>query len=61
MWCVWDVGDKNIQEIRYDNGRYVGQVLNGIKEGKGIAYFNDGSRYEGDFRNGKQEGKGRHF
>ena len=35
-------------EIKYDNGRYVGQVVNGLKEGKGIVYYNDGDRYEGD-------------
>ena len=46
------------KEIKYDNGRYVGQVVNGLREGKGIYYFNNGNRYEGDYRNGKREGKG---
>ena len=46
------------KEIKYDNGRYVGQVVNGLREGKGIAYFNNGNRYEGDWRNDKMEGKG---
>ena len=45
------------QELKGKNGRYVGQVVNGLKEGKGIYYWNDGDRYEGDFRNGKCEGK----
>ena len=50
---------KNNQEIKYnDGGRYIGQVVNGIPEGKGILYSPDGHRYEGDFRNGKLEGKG---
>ena len=48
----------NQQELKYDNGRYVGQVVNGLREGKGIEYYNDGNRYEGDFRNDKREGKG---
>ena len=51
----------NHQEIKYGNGRYTGQVVNGLKEGKGIFYWNDGDRYEGDFRNGKSEGKGIYY
>ena len=44
-------------ELKYDDGRYIGQVVNGKPDGKGIFYFNDGNRYEGDFKNGKKEGK----
>ena len=39
------------------NWRYVGQVVNGLREGKGIEYYNDGERYEGDFRNDKKKVK----
>ena len=49
------------KEIKYDNGRYVGQVVNGLKEGKGIFYWNDGDKYEGDWRNNKIEGKGIYY
>ena len=49
----------NYQTISYKNGeRYVGQIINGLKEGKGSFYFISGDRYEGDFRNDKKEGKG---
>ena len=49
----------NQQElIGIDGTRYVGQVVNGLPEGKGIEYYPNGGRYEGDFRNGKKEGKG---
>ena len=51
----------NQQELKGKNWRYVGQVVNGLKEGKGILYYNDGDRYEGDFRNGKFEGKGIYY
>ena len=55
----------NQQELKYNNGRYVGQVVNGLPEGKGIRYWNSepfkGDRYEGDFRNGKKEGKGIYY
>ena len=46
------------QEIKYEDGRYVGQVVNGKREGKGIRYWNDGERYEGEYKNDKIERKG---
>ena len=50
------------QQINNDNGdKYIGQVVNGLPEGKGILYRNNGDRYEGDFRNGKKEGKGIYY
>ena len=51
----------NNKELKYDNGRYIGQVVNGLKEGKGIEYYNSGNRYEGDFRNDKREGNGIYY
>ena len=49
------------KEIKNNNGRYVGQVVNGLREGKGIFYYNNGDRYEGDWRNGLREGKGIYY
>ena len=43
------------------NWRYVGQVVNGLREGKGIEYYNNGDRYEGDYRNDNEEGKGIYY
>ena len=48
----------NQQELKCENGRYVGQVVNGLREGKGIYYINNGDRYEGEWRNDKRDGKG---
>ena len=49
----------NNQVINYPDGsRYVGQIINGLREGKGTYYLNDGDRYEGEWRNAKREGKG---
>ena len=53
-----NINNINHQKLIRQKGRYVGQVVNGIKEGKGIFYWNNGNRYEGDCRNGKIEGKG---
>ena len=48
----------NKQELKFSNGRYVGQVVNGLREGKGILYWNNGYKYDGDWNNDKAEGKG---
>ena len=57
-----NINNINNQEIRYNDGsRYVGQVVNGLREGKGIYYYHNGDRYEGDFRNDKREGKGIYY
>ena len=40
-----NINNINNQEIRYNDGRrlrYVGQVVNGLREGKGIMYWNNG-------------------
>ena len=45
------INNKNYQEIKYNNdrgrNRYIGEVLNGVPEGKGTMYWNNGDRYEG--------------
>ena len=57
--CENNIKDKGLYQIKiYDNGRYEGEIKNGILEGKGIYYLNNGDRYEGDFKNNKIEGKG---
>ena len=52
----------NIHETKiYPDGKYIGEFKNGMRDGKGIFYFNDGSRYEGDYKNDKREGKGIYY
>ena len=46
------------KELQCKNGRYVGQVVNGLREGKGIYYVNNGDRYEGEWKNDLRDGKG---
>ena len=53
--------NNNKQEIKYNDGKYIGQVINGIRDGKGIFYGNNGDRYEGEWKNNKKEGKGIHY
>ena len=51
----------NQQELKGNNWRYSGQVVNGLREGKGIMYWNDGDIYDGEFKNDKAEGKGIYY
>ena len=51
----------NNKELIFEEGKYIGQVMNGLPEGKGIFYYKNGSRYEGEFKNGKKDGIGIYF
>ena len=50
------------EEKIYENGdKYIGELVNNLKHGEGILYYNKDSvfnRYEGFFKNDKREGKG---
>ena len=56
-----EINNINKQEIKFKDGKYIGQVVNGLAEGKGTWYGDDGNRYEGDWRNDKPEGKGIYY
>ena len=47
----------NYEEIKLENGKYVGQIINGIREGKGIRYWDNGDREMGNYSNGIKIGK----
>ena len=42
----------NVQELNDENGKYIGNVKNDKREGKGIMNYNNGDRYKGDWKNG---------
>ena len=48
----------NKEEFKFRRGKYVGQAVNGLPEGKGIWFGNNGDKYEGEWKNGLAEGKG---
>ena len=48
-------------KIKYDDGEYVGPVVKGLAEGKGIYYFKSGAKYDGYWKNGDYEGKGKYI
>ena len=60
----YDLYQYSFDNFYDENGeKYSGEIKNGLKEGKGILYYNKDSkikedRYEGDFHNDKREGKG---
>ena len=53
-----NINQINNQTIKYTYGIYRGQIVNGLKEGRGIFYWNNGDKYEGDWKSDKPEGKG---
>ena len=73
MWNMkeYDINDNIINEIYqgkgkikeyYKNGnlKFVGEYLNGNKNGIGKEYYNDGLlKFEGEYINGKKNGKGK--
>ena len=45
--------------IVYENGdKYVGEVQNGKRHGKGTLYYSNGNTYTGQFKNGKKTASG---
>ena len=52
--------DPNIksEEIKYQEGKYIGQVSNGLAEGRGKSIFNNGDIFTGFCKKGKAEGRG---
>ena len=47
----------NYKKKIYENGEYyIGEMLNGLRHGKGILYYKNGTiKYDGNFINGKRE------
>ena len=41
--------------------QFIGQLVRGKKEGKGICYYKNGDKYDGNFKDDKKEGKGSFF
>ena len=56
-----EINNTNKQELKTKQGKYIGQVVNGLAEGKGIFYGFNGDRYEGEWKNDKKEGKGIYY
>ena len=51
---------KESEEIK-KLSRYEGEMNNGVKEGKGKYYFDNGDKYDGEWKEGKMEGKGIYY
>ena len=48
----------NIIEKVFDEGKFIGTLINYKKEGKGKFSYNDGNTYEGEYKNDMREGRG---
>jgi hypothetical protein len=45
----------------YEEGKYVGEFVNGLKQGKGTFFYDNGDKYVGDFYNDNKEGFGIYY
>ena len=56
-----NITTKTIKEIKVKDGKYIGEVVNGVAEGIGICYFINGDSYKGNMKNNIKEGKGIYY
>ena len=56
-----EINNINKQELKCIDSKYIGQVVNGLREGTGAWYGYNGDRYEGEWKNGKWDGKGIYY
>ena len=47
-----------MQEIKYQNALYRGDIVDGVPNGNGTMFFYNGNKYEGEFIDGRCEGLG---
>ncbi len=45
-------------DVTSEGNRYIGEVLNGQRHGKGTLILANGDKYEGEWKNGQRHGKG---
>ena len=60
----WDNNLRNCSGKLFNPNKkliYKGEFLNGVKNGKGVQYFDNEGRYEGEFANDARNGKGIFF
>ena len=46
---------------KYNYGKYIGEMKDGEREGKGMYFFKDGDVYDGEWKNGDMHGKGIYY
>jgi len=57
-------GIVKIETITTEDGKYIGEIKNGVPNGRGKLYYTghlEGDFYEGDFKNGDPDGKGKYY
>jgi hypothetical protein len=53
-----DQNSPNVQTIEWEDGIYVGELLDGIPHGQGTSTYPDGDKYVGEYKDGKMHGHG---
>ena len=52
--------NKKTGTLEFAEGKYVGEIVFGVPQGKGVMTYNDGDRYEGMWNDGVPDGKGKY-
>jgi len=50
-----------VENFKMENALYTGEMLNGLKHGKGIQSWSDSAKYDGDWKFGKACGYGKFY
>ena len=57
-FCFFSKGIRKYKELKFEKGIYLGQVLNGLRDGKGSFLFHNGDKFEGKWKMIMQREKG---
>ncbi len=58
---IHETGQEVPQELVYADGKYVGQVVNRKRHGKGVMYYKNGDKYDGNWKDDERAGHGMMF
>jgi hypothetical protein len=57
----FEMGDKKsifVEKARIDNALYTGEIVDGLRHGKGVQIWDDGAKYDGEWKFDKANGTG---
>ena len=49
---------KYVEDYKFDNASYTGELLNGLRHGRGVQIWEDGAKYDGEWEYDKAHGVG---
>jgi len=59
--CNWFRINNCVGELTWSNGKYVGDIVNGTRNGYGRMIWSSGDKYVGQWKDGKKNGQGTYY